>query len=99
MKVVYICHPFRSDQARNARRVRSLCRAAVRTNQIPLAPQILLPQFLDEGSERDLAIACCLRLVSLADEVWVFGHPTQGMRVEIRKARRLGIPVIDGRRS
>lgn len=61
---------------------------------MPLAPQLFLPQFVDEESERDLALSLCLRLVSRADELWAFGDPTEGMRLEIAEAERLGIPMV-----
>jgi hypothetical protein len=63
---------------------------------LPIAPQLYLPAFLDETTERNLALQFCLRLVALADEVRVYGEPTAGMRLEIDEARRLEIPVLDG---
>jgi hypothetical protein len=65
-------------------------------NVVPLAPQLLLPQFIDELTERDVAIRACLRLVGLCDEVRVYGGLSQGMRAEIAEAGRLGLPVVDG---
>ena len=32
-------------------------------------------------------------LVLMCDELWAFGEPTEGMRMEIEQAKRLGIPV------
>jgi len=57
---------------------------------------LLFPQFLDETTERDLALQLCLRLVALADEVRVYGDVTAGMRLEIDEAHGLGIPVVPG---
>ena len=54
-----------------------------------------MPQFLDEPTERDVALRCCLRLVTLADEVRVYGEPTEGMELEIAEAKLLGIPIIE----
>jgi hypothetical protein len=61
-----------------------------------LAPQLFLPQFIDELTKRDLALKLCLFLVALSEEVRVFGEPTEGMRLEIAEAHRLGIPVVAG---
>ncbi|MGH9783806.1 MAG: hypothetical protein ACRD88_06430, partial [Terriglobia bacterium] len=65
----------------------------VQPEDVP-APQLYLPGFLDEATERDLAMRLCLGLVVLADEVRVYGEPSAGMLEEIAEARRLGIPVI-----
>ena len=64
------------------------------TGQMPVVPPLYLPQFLDEATERDIAIACCLKLVSVCDELHVYGEVSEGMRQEIAKANRLGIPVV-----
>jgi hypothetical protein len=37
-----------------------------------------------------------LKLIALSDEVMTYGVPTEGMRLEIAEARRLGIPVVAG---
>jgi hypothetical protein len=58
-----------------------------------------VPTFLDESTERDVAMRLCLRLVSLSDEVRVYGPEiSEGMRLEIAEAERLGIPVLRGDR-
>jgi hypothetical protein len=33
-------------------------------------------------------------MVALSDEVRVYGEPSEGMRLEIAEAERLGIPVV-----
>ena len=92
-KLVFICHAFRNDRAGNAERVRRICEA-LKNDCVPLAPQLTLPAFIDEATERELAIVHCLRLVAAADELRVYGEPTDGMRLEIGEAMRLGIPVV-----
>jgi hypothetical protein len=62
---------------------------------LPLPPQLFVPGFIDEATERDLALGLCLKLVALADEVRVYGELTDGMRLEIAEANRLGIPVVE----
>lgn len=91
---IYVCHPFRCDPERNAVEIGSLARGIAKRGFVPLAPQIYLPEFLDETTEREVALSCCLTLLALSDEFWVYGGPTEGMRLEIAEARRLGIPVI-----
>jgi hypothetical protein len=94
MKVVFVCHPFAADPDSNQGQVARVARGVALEGHLPLAPQIYLPQFLDEATERDLALRLCLRLVALSDEVRAYGEPTAGMRVEIAEAARLGIPII-----
>jgi hypothetical protein len=102
-KVVYICHPFRGDVAANRERVRRIC-AAVKRDYVPLAPHLLLPAYIDEATERDLALEHGLALLRGADELWVCADPvTDGMAGELAEARRLGVPVyridVDALRS
>ena len=93
-RVIYLAHAFSDEPVGNVARVRSLAREIALRGDVPLAPQLLLPQFLDEATEREIALQACLRLVLLADEVHVYGEPTEGMRREIAEARRWGIPVV-----
>ncbi|MFQ5845584.1 MAG: hypothetical protein ACE5JG_11420, partial [Planctomycetota bacterium] len=92
-KVVYICHPFRGDIAANRERVRRICAAAKR-DYVPLAPHLMLPAYIDEATERDLALEHGLALLRGADELWVCADDvSDGMAGEIAEARRLGVPV------
>lgn len=95
-RVVYVCHAFAADRSKNTEQVLMVCRSIINTGCVPLAPQLLLPQFLDEDTERELAMRFCLRLVALSDEVRVYGGMSEGMRAEIAEAGRLGLPVVDG---
>jgi hypothetical protein len=95
--VTFVCHPFSASAAANAREVLQLARALVLSGHLPLAPQIYLPQFLDEATERDLALRLCLRMVALANEVRVYGETSEGMRLEVAEAVRLGIPIVRGK--
>ena len=92
--IVFVCHPFASDERGNTRRVAALCRRLALKGIVPLAPQIFLPHFIKEETERSLALKISRRLLGCADEVWVYGDPTGGMRLEIAEAERLGIPVV-----
>lgn len=92
-KLIYVAHAFRNNPTANAARVRAIC-AAMKHTYVPLAPHLLLPWYLDEATERSLALAHCVRLVAAADELQVFGPVSEGMANEIAEAQRLGIPVI-----
>ena len=97
MSIVFISHPFSSDPALHSSTVANITRRIALKDHLPLAPQIYLPVFLNEDTERDLALKLCLQFVALADEVRVYGEPTEGMRLEIAEAQRLGIPIVQGR--
>lgn len=91
---VYVCHPFANDPAANCVRVRAICRGLVVAGALPIAPHLYLPAFLDEASEREIALALCLELVDVCDEVRVYGAViTPGMSREIAHARQRGVPV------
>lgn len=91
---VYVCHPFADDPEGNVQRVREICRALAASGFLPIAPQVYLPQFIDEDSERAQALSLCLELVGASDEVRAYGDRiTAGMRREIEYAEARGIPV------
>lgn len=92
--LVYICSPFTGDMEHNAERARGYCRFAVSQNCIPIAPHLIFPQFMEESDpeQRRLGIFYGLVLQGKCKEVWVFGdRVTQGMAVEIEKAKQRGM--------
>ena len=91
MPVVYICSPYSGDVETNVRNARRYCRFAVEQGYIPIAPHLLLPQFMRDSNldEHDLAIFMDLVLLSKCAELWVFGgRVSSGMETEIAKAKR-----------
>ena len=91
MPVVYICSPYSGDVETNVRNARRYCRFAVEQGYIPIAPHLLLPQFMLDSNpdEHDLAIFMDLVLLSKCAELWVFGgRVSSGMETEIAKAKR-----------
>ena len=91
---VYVCHPFAGDPEGNAARVRAICGSLADAGLLPIAPHVYLPQFIDEATERERAMALCLELAGDCDEVRVYGgRVTEGMRREIEHAEARGIPV------
>ena len=84
----------RAHRVQNARKVRVICRSLVESGDLPIAPHLYLPAFLDEKTERDLALVLCLEIIAVCDELRVYGGTvTAGMRREIDRAEALGIPV------
>lgn len=92
--IVYVCSPYAGDVEGNILRARRCCRYAADQGCIPLAPHLLLPQFLDERTERDLALFMGIALLSKCAELWVFGETiSPGMELEIQQARKKGKPI------
>jgi hypothetical protein len=96
VKRVFVSYPFSSNPTGNSAAVAVIARAIVLAGDLPLAPHCYLPTLVDERSERALALQLCLALLELCDEVRVYGEPSDGMKLEIAEAYRLGIPVVDG---
>ncbi|WP_077316386.1 DUF7768 domain-containing protein [Listeria monocytogenes] len=94
--LVYICSPFSGDIENNNKRTRAFCRFALDKGNIPLAPHLLFPQFMDDSNEkeRELAIFMDIILMGKCQEVWVLGDViSRGMSIEIEKAKKRRQPV------
>ena len=92
--VVYICSRYSGDVEKNTAFARRYSRLAVDRGYVPLTPHLLLPQFLSEETERDLAISMDLRFLSLCQELWICGTEiSEGMRREIDRATVMKIPI------
>ena len=79
MPMVYICSAYSGDVEGNTEKARRYSRFAVDAGKIPIAPHLLLPQFMEEESERELAMFMDIAILSKCRELWVFGKPTAGM--------------------
>lgn len=86
--VVYIASAYAGDIEKNVAKARKYARFAVDEGCIPLAPHLLLPQFMDEKTERSKALFFARILMDRCLEVWVFGRPSEGMRREIVHAKK-----------
>ena len=92
--VGYVWSPYAGNVDANTARARKYCRYVTDQGGIPLAPHLYLPQFLDEKTERDLALFMDIALLSKCAELWVFGDVTSdGMQKEIEYARHKRKPV------
>lgn len=95
MKTVYICSPFRGDEETNIANARLYSQHAVSCGAIPIAVHLLFPQFLDDSDpkQRKIGINMGLEILEKCDEMWVFGEPTSGMKLEMTEAKKLQIPI------
>lgn len=92
--LVYVCSPFSGDVEGNTARARRYSRYAVDHGCIPIAPHLLLPQYMEEETERELAMFMDLVILDRCRELWVFGSKvTGGMQREIARAKQKGIKV------
>jgi len=66
---IYVCHPFSRSPEKNCQEIRAICKDLVSQGLLPVAPQLFLPQFVDESSQRELALKLCCALVELCHEV------------------------------
>lgn len=91
LPLVYICSKYSGDVVTNTEATKRYSRFAVDQDAIPLAPHLLLPLYMKEESERELAMFMDMVLLGKCDELWVFGEEASaGMCAEIAKAKRHG---------
>lgn len=91
--MVYVCSPYSGDTERNTEMARQYSRYAVDQGVIPIAPHLLLPQYMTED-ERDLALFMDIAILSKCAELWVFGDRiTDGMKKEISYAQSKGMKI------
>ena len=85
---VYICSKYRGDIEANTKMARRYCRYALDRGYIPIAPHLLLPQFVDEATERELALSAGIALLDqCCEELWVCGNEiSEGMAAELDHA-------------
>ena len=90
MKVIYVASPYSGDVTQNTYLARMYCRYVVDKGYVPFASHLLLPQFMSESKERDLAFEMNVAFLEKCDELWVFGEKiSKGMALEIRQAEKL----------
>ncbi|TFJ55463.1 DUF4406 domain-containing protein [Carnobacterium maltaromaticum] len=87
-KTVYICSPFSENVSVNIENTKRYCRFAVEHGYMPVASHLLYPQFMDDATERDVAMHMSLVLMGKCEEVWVVGCTiSDGMAIEIEQAK------------
>lgn len=92
--LVYICSPFAGDMEGNTAKAKKYSRFAVDNGVIPLAPHLLLPLFMQEETERELAMFMNMVFLGRCEELWVFGSfISEGMQMEINKAQKKNMTI------
>lgn len=94
MPLVYICSPYSNDPPVNTKKAIRYSRFAVDKGVIPLAPHLLLPLYMKEETERELALSMDMAFLDCCQELWCFGrNMTKGMKAEVARATELGIRI------
>ena len=92
--VVYICSIYLGDITANFDDAKRYSRFAVEQGVIPIALHLLFPLFMDEKTERDIAMYMNEVLISRVDELWVFCNElSSSMKVEVEVAKKLKKPI------
>lgn len=89
--LVYVASAYSGNVTANLEKAKAYCRFALEQGQIPLAPHLMFPLFMndDDPAERELAIFMDVILLGKCDELWVFGDSvSEGMAVEIEVAKK-----------
>lgn len=93
-KLCYICSPLRGDVKDNIAKANLFSRFAFEQGYLPIAPHTIFTQYLDDGkaTERRAAMDMGLQLLTVCEELWVFGpRISEGMKKEIEFARNAEI--------
>ena len=92
--LVYICSPFSGDEEGNTAKAKKYSRFAVDAGVIPFAPHLLLPLYMKEETERELAMFMNMVFLGRCEELWVFGNEiSEGMQMEIKKAQKKNMKI------
>lgn len=95
-KIVFICSPYNGDIEINTLRAKRYGRYAMNKQAAPIIPHLMYTQFLNENNyeERTLGLNMGLVLLSICQELWVFGSRiSRGMEIEIEEAKNRNIPI------
>jgi hypothetical protein len=95
-KICYISHPYADNPSINKLLVDKVCRDIIAQGEYVTLSPIHLFSCYDDDSDREIIMRICLRLITLANEVWVYGD-SSGCQAEAARARELGIKVVDKR--
>lgn len=93
---VYVVSKYAGEVDKNVADAIRYCRYVIENGKMPIASHLLYPGMLkdDVPRERELGTMFGLALLTVCDEVWVFGKEhSKGMLQEIKEARKLHKPI------
>ena len=96
--IVYICSPYSGDVAKNKKIASEMCYQAARAGHIPVAPHLLLTDYLDDNdpTQRAAGTMAGITLLKRCDEMWVYPDHgiSKGMAMELEIAKKERVPII-----
>lgn len=101
--VIYVCSRYRADTEevfeKQLQATRDLSKNVVLSGYNVIVPHLYYPTFLDDNDEeqRTLGINNALNLLNVCDVIVVLNTDgiSEGMQLEINKAKDLSIPIIE----
>jgi len=86
MKKIFICSPLRGDIEKNQNNAKKYAREVSLSGNLPIVPHIYFTLFLNEIDEKERlrGIESGIALMDICDEMYVYGDPTTGMKIEIK---------------
>lgn len=104
MKKIFVCSPYAGNPSclylykDHLEIARKISKVISLEGNIPIAPHLIFPQFLDDTNkkERNLGIKYGLELLKMCDEIFVYRACcgiSKGMKIELEEAKKLGIPI------
>lgn len=92
---IYVASKYAGDIETNVANAIRYCQYVINKNLMPIASHLIYPCMLNDNNpcEREKGLMFGLALLAICDEVWCFGEISQGMKLEIKEAKRLGIRV------
>ena len=93
---IYVVSKYAGEVEKNVANAIRYCQYVIGNRKIPIASHLLYPAMLNDNDpdERELGTMFGLSLLSICDEVWVFGKEhSAGMQQEIKEAMRLNKPI------
>lgn len=98
MKAIYLAHPYRASTPEgieaNRERVKEIARDIMNQGHMPIVPHFAWGWLTDDPTDWNDALYLGLKLLERCDEVWVYGHLSEGVSDEIDYAYGKGIPVV-----
>lgn len=100
MEKVYVCSQYgtRGNKETNLEFAKLYCMAVIEEGKIPICPHLFYSQVLNDEveSQRAAGLNIGLDLLEGCSEVRIYSPISEGMKGEILKAEKLGIPVTIG---
>lgn len=100
MKKVYVCSQYgtRGNRETNLEFAKMFCGAVIEEGAIPICPHVFYAGVLNDevSSQRAAGLKIGLELLEGCSELRIYSRISEGMKAEIIKAEKLGIPVTIG---